>query len=421
MKWVVLFLVFLGICVGSQTFAQNSAELKRRKDALTREIESLNNNLNQTSSNKRLSLKQIKALNAQIHLREAKIGTINSEIFLLKNQISKNTSTIHALQSQLIQLKKEYTKMVLFAFRNKDSYNKLMFIFAAHNFNQAYKRLKYLHQISEYRRKQAKYIANTERSLSIKIVELDHNKQQKDHLLQDQEKEKQTLGKEKKNQAKVLTGLSKQEKELKQELSQKQRESARLNKAIQNAINKEIEDARRKAEADERDAIAKAKANNKSAPTSKPISKGSSILAATPEAAKLSSDFSSSRGSLPWPVANGVIMEAFGLHRYGANVKTENNGVDIKTAVGSTVRAVFAGEVATVQSFAGSYAILIRHGEYFTVYSNLRSVSVNKGQKVSLKQPIGTVLTDTDDGTTEVHFEVRKGAVPMNPETWLAN
>lgn len=414
MKWVVFFLVFIGVCIDSYTFAQSSAELKRRKDALTREIEALNGSLNQTSSSKRLSLKQIKALNAQIHLREAKISTINSEIFLLKNQISKNTSTVHSLQMQLAQLRKEYEQMILFAFRNKDSYNQLMFIFAAQDFNKAYKRLKYLHQIGEYRRKQAAEMQDTQRKLNIKIIALDHDKQEKNHLLQDQEKEKKTLGKEKSNQAKVLTGLTKQEKELKQELSQKQRESARLNKAIQAAINREIEEARRKAEAE-------AKANSKNASSSKPVSKGSSILAATPEAAKLSSDFASSRGNLPWPVTNGVIMESFGMHRYGANVKTENNGVDIKTAVGSTVRAVFAGEVATVQNFAGSYAILIRHGEYFTVYSNLRSVNVSKGQKVSLKQAIGTVLTDTGDGTTQVHFEVRKGAAPLNPESWLAN
>lgn len=420
MKWVVFFLFLIGIGTSSYTFAQSSAELKRRKDALTREIEALNSNLNQTSSNKKMSLKQIKALNTQIRLRESKIGTINSEIFLLKNQISKNTSTVHSLQTEVAQLKQEYGQMIRFAFRNKDSYNQLVFIFAAQDFNQAYKRLKYLHQIGEYRRRQAKEMQDTQRRLNVKIMELGHNKQEKDHLLKDQEREKQTLGKEKSTQAKVLTGLTKQEKEIKQELSQKQRESARLNKAIQNAINREIEEARRRAEAEAKAAAAAAAAANKAAPAAKVVAKGSSILASTPEAAKLSSDFASSRGNLPWPVANGVIMESFGMHRYGANVKTENNGIDIKTAVGSTVRAIFAGEVATVQNIVGSYVVLIRHGEYFTVYSNLRSVSVSKGQKVLLKQAIGTVLTDTDDGTTEVHFEVRKGASPLNPESWLA-
>ena len=116
-----------------------------------------------------------------------------------------------------------------------------------------------------------------------------------------------------------------------------------------------------------------------------------------------------------------MIIEDFGNHTIGRNVTTENNGVDIKTAPGSAIRAVFGGEVAAVQNISGSYAVLIRHGEYFTVYSNLKSVNVSRGQKVTLKQNIGTVITDPIDGTTEVHFEVRKGATPMNPAGWLSN
>lgn len=418
MKFLLLF-IFIGFA--HQTFAQSSAELRRRKEALSREIESLNRSLRVTSSSKSLSLKQIKALNTQIRLREEKINTINSEVRLLNNEISDNSNTVRSLQEQLTKLKKEYAAMVLFAFRNQSAYSKLMFIFASDNFNQAYKRLKYLQQFSTYRKKQAKYIQGTQRDLNIKINELDHNKKAKTNLLTDQEKEKITLGREKNSQSKVLSGLSRQERKLKQELTQKQKESARLNRAIQNAINREIEEARRRAEEEARAAAAKAKAENKEAPAARPISKGSSILAATPEAAKLSSDFLGNRGRLPWPVTSGIITEGFGIHKYGTNVTTENNGVDIKTAEGAAVRAVFAGEVAAVQNFAGSYAVLIRHGEYFTVYSNLRSVSVSRGDKVTLKQNIGTVITDPTDGTTEVHFEVRKGAMPMNPSTWLAN
>lgn len=421
MKLLRYFLFIAIICAGSTVYSQSSSELKRRKDALTREIASLNSSLNKTSSNKNLSLKQIRALNAQIRLREEKISTINSEVRLLNNQISDNTSTVRSLKSQLDKLKKEYAGMVLFAFRNQSSYSKLMFIFAAQDFNQAYKRLKYLQQFSEYRKKQAKYIEGTSNDLNLKISELDRNKQQKSNLLSDQQKERKTLGVQKNSKSKVLTGLSNQERKLKQELSKKQKESATLNRAIQNAINREIEAARKRAEAEARAAAAKAKSENKDAPDARPLSKGSSILAATPESAKLSSDFLSSRGSIPWPVSNGIIIEGFGNHTYGRNVTTENNGVDIKTAPGSAVRAVFAGEVAAVQNFAGSFAILIRHGEYFTVYSNLRTASVSRGQKVTLKQSIGTVITDPVDGTTEVHFEVRKGASPMNPAGWLAN
>lgn len=415
-RYLFFLLIF---CSVSTVYAQSSAELKRRKEALTREIESLNKTLNKTSTSKNLSLKEIRALNAQIRLREQKINTINSEVKLLDNQITENANTVRSLQNQLDKLKKEYAGMVLFAFRNQSSYSKLMFIFAAHNFNQAYKRLKYLQQFSEYRKKQARYIEGTAKELNVKITELDRNKQEKSHLLTDQEKERQTLGKQRTSKSKVLTSLNNQEKQLKQEISRKQRESATLNRAIANAINREIEEARKRAEEAAR--AAAAKAGNKDASAAEPVSRGSSVLAATPESAKLSSDFLGSRGNLPWPVTNGIVIEDFGNHTYGRNVTTENNGVDIKTAPGSAVRAVFAGEVAAVQNLGGSYAVLIRHGEYFTVYSNLRTVSVSRGQKVSLKQNIGTVITDPVDGTTEVHFEVRKGAVPMNPAGWLAN
>ena len=408
-----IFFLF-AFCFAAETFAQSSSELKRQKEALTREIESLNRSLNQTANNKNLSLKEIRALNAQIRLRERKIGIINSEVKLLDNQISENSSTVRSLQSQLVKLKKEYAAMVLFAFRNQSSYSKLMFIFASQDFNQAYKRLKYLQQFSEYRKKQARYIEGTQNDLNHKITELDKNKKEKNNLLTDQQKERKTLSVQKNSKSKVLSSLTSREKKLKQELTQKQRESARLNRAIQNAINREIEEARKRAEAE-------AKAGNKDGSPPRNIASGSSILAATPESAKLSSDFLGSRGNLPWPVTSGMIIEDFGNHTIGRNVTVENNGVDIKTAPGSAVRAVFSGEVAAVQNISGSYAVLIRHGEYFTVYSNLKSVSVSRGQKVSLKQNIGVVITDPVDGTTEVHFEVRKGATPMNPAGWLTN
>ncbi|MFA5243981.1 MAG: peptidoglycan DD-metalloendopeptidase family protein [Pedobacter sp.] len=408
-----IFFLFV-FCFAAESFAQSSSELKRQKEALTREIESLNRSLNQTANNKNLSLKEIRALNAQIRLRERKISVINSEVKLLDNQISENSGTVRSLQGQLIKLKKEYAAMVLFAFRNQSAYSKLMFIFASQDFNQAYKRLKYLQQFSEYRKKQARYIEGTQNDLNHKITELDKNKKEKNNLLTDQQKERKTLAIQKNSKSKVLSSLTSREKKLKQELTQKQRESARLNRAIQNAINREIDEARKRAEAE-------AKAGNKDGSPPRNIASGSSILAATPESAKLSSDFLGSRGNLPWPVTSGMIIEDFGNHTIGRNVTVENNGVDIKTAPGSAVRAVFSGEVAAVQNISGSYAVLIRHGEYFTVYSNLKSVSVSRGQKVSLKQNIGVVITDPVDGTTEIHFEVRKGAAPMNPAGWLAN
>lgn len=404
-----IFLLFL--LFSSQAFAQSSAELKRRKEALTREIESLNKSLRSTASTKRLSLKQIKFLNAQIRLREEKINTINSEVRLLDNQISDKTNTVRSLHAQLLKLKKEYAGMILFAFRNQSSYSKLMFIFASSDFNQAYKRLKYLQQFSEYRKKQARYIEETQKELNSNIIELDRNKDEKRNLLVSQEKERQNLGQAKSSQSKVVSSLSRQERQYRQELARKKKENDRLNRAIQQAIRREIEEERKRAEV----AAAAAGASGKEVP------KSTNVLAATPEAIKLSADFLGNRGRLPWPVANGTITEGFGIHRYGANVVSENNGVDIKTNPGSAVRAVFSGEVSGVQSIGNTYAVIIRHGEYFTVYSNLRSVSISRGQKVSLKQTIGTVATDPTDGSAEAHFELWKGVTPINPSSWLAN
>jgi len=413
-----LFLVFALFFVTGSAFAQSSAELKRRKEALTREIEMLRKSQSNVVNNKRLSLKQINALNAQIRLREAKISTINSEVRLLDNQISENTNNVRSLQSQLVKLKKEYAAMILFAFRNQSSYSKLMFIFASSDFNQAYKRLKYLQQFGDYRRKQARYIQDTQRELGHKIQQLDYNKKEKSTLLQDQEKEKVTLGKEKSNQSVQLSKLSKQEKELRKELTQKQRESARLNRAIQNAISREIE-AERKRAAAAAAAAARAAAAKGDDAEAKPVASGTKVLSATPESAKMTSDFTGNRGSLPWPVANGTIVERFGRHSIG-NVSTENNGVNIQTNEGATVRAIFGGTVSSVISVSGSQGVIIRHGEYFTVYTNLRTVNVSKGQKVSVKQSIGSVATDPIDGGTEVHLEIWKGTTPMNPEGWLA-
>lgn len=410
LKNLLLLLLFLSI--SGATFSQSSAELKRRKTKLTREIAALKKSQSKIASTKRLSIKQINVLNTQIRLREEKIETINSEVKLLNNQISESSNTVHSLQKQLNRLKKEYAAMLRFAHRNRSAYNKLMFVFASNNFNQAYKRIKYLRQFGDYRKRQAKYIQDTQRELGVKIVELDQNKRSKNSLLQSQEEEKITLSKEKSSEAVELRKLTRKEQQVRQQVGAKQKESARLTRSITAAIKKEIAAARAKALA-----AAKAKAA-KTGTTAKPVSKGSSVLRATPESAKLSSNFLSNRGRLPWPVSTGVIVSRYGVKKYG-NVTIENNGIDIKTAEGAAVRAVFSGDVLNVSQAVTGYLIIIRHGEYFSVYSNLKSVNVSKGQKVSVKQSIGTVIKDPIDKTTQLHFEIYKGVNPSNPELWL--
>ncbi|MEO6849927.1 MAG: peptidoglycan DD-metalloendopeptidase family protein, partial [Mucilaginibacter sp.] len=232
-------------------------------------------------------------------------------------------------------------------------------------------------------------------------------------------------GKQKNDQVQVVAVLSKQQGQLKDQQRDLQRKIARTKREIDAAISREIAEAKRKAL---EEAAKAAKLANAANPDSKDVttpkktitknSTTSEVLNATPEAAKLSNDFLGNRGRLPWPVTNGVPMQGFGVY-YTEGIKNESNGIEIKTNVDASVRAVFDGTVASINNIYGTYMVVIRHGEYFTVYSNLRTVSVSKGQKVSTKQNIGAVATESSTGIPQVNFQLWKGASPVDPKIWL--
>jgi len=422
----IVFLVF-AVFFAVRVHAQSSDELKKRRDRYNQELEELNREYEETANNKKSSLKQLSLLKAQINIREDKINSINSEVRLLDNQISENTSTVHNLQSQLDQLKKQYAAMILFAYHNRNSYNKLMFIFAAKDFNQSYKRLKYLQEFAGYREQQAHYIEGTEKDLHVKINELDNTKKVKNDILVDQIKEKVTLGKQKKDEVRVVADLSKQQGQLKEQQRDIQRKIAKTNQEIRDAIRREVAEQRRKAEEAARLAASTANAANPAGnKTAKPTrektitsaSTTSEVLNALPENAKLSSDFLDNRGHLPWPVANGIPIRWMGVYTI-EGIRTECDGVEIKTNGGAPVRAVFEGKVASINNVYGTYTVIVIHGEYFTAYSNLKSVSVSTGQKLNTKQMVGTVATDPTNGDSIVQFSLYKGTNPVNPKIWL--
>jgi septal ring factor EnvC (AmiA/AmiB activator) len=422
MKLYKLLMFLFLMTVASAAFSQSSSQLKRKKEALQREIELLQRNLSKASSGKKLTIGEISALNAKIGLMQDKIGVINSEIKNLDGQIHENTNTVLSLRDQLAQLKKEYAGMIRFAQRNQNSYDKMMFIFASQDFNQAYKRIKYLQQFSQYRKKQADYIMGTEKNLNYKIVVLDKSLREKSNLLKEQESEKEKLGKNKSEQSAVLNQYSRQERSFSRDIVARKKQQAALDRAIRAAILRDIAEARRKAEAEERAAAAaaaaRAKTENKAAPVVVVKAKtNSGYLNATPEAAKLSAAFENNRGSLPWPVAQGSITEHFGLHTVG-QAKIDQSGVKIATNGGASVRTVFGGIVSTVGNSMGKYYVLIKHGEYFTVYQNLASVSVSKGETVATKQNIG-VVSGSDD-IPELDFQIWRGSAPQNPEAWIS-
>lgn len=413
------FIPFLILLLSLQSaFGQSSAILKKRKEAINKEIEQLKRSRSKIDKSKKLSLNQINLLNTQISLREEKIGTINSEIKVLDTRIVSNTHEVRTLQSDLSKLKAQYSKMILFAFKNQGAYNKLMFIFASRDFNQAYMRLRYIQQVGKFRKRQANEILNTQLSLKKQISQLDRNKKEKSTLLLDQINEKQTLGKDKDQQSRILTKLTKQQKQLQQTLDKKQKEARTLNNAIQAAIRKEIlAEQRKAAEWAKLAAAAKSKSEKAVSAVSKPIAKGSSILASSPEDAKLSSSFMGSRGLLQKP-AQGIVTQGFGQHKYN-NVTIFNPGINIKTEAGANVFAVYSGRVSKVVFIVNSYTVIIRHGEYFSIYSKLKNVRVSAGQEIQARQNIGTVATDSSEGITEMQFQIWKGGTPVNPSGWI--
>lgn len=421
-----------------QSFAQkgNKKDLENKKKKLKEEINTINDLLHETKSSKKMSMNQVAILNKKISVREELISTIKYEIHLINKQINENQITINNLNTTLDKLKKDYAAMVYFDYRNSDAYSKLMFLFAADSFNQAYQQYKYAQQIAEYRRKKAVEITNTQTEITQKIVELNSRKTEKKQLLTSEDSEKENLAKEKTEQENTLSSLQHTEKQLKEELNNKKSEIENLNAAIKKLIQEEVkrqqEEERQKALAlakKKEDRAKKAKerknkVNTKSidAEIKADAKAEAAEIAETKEAEQLSSDFASNRGKLPWPVAKGVITIGFGEQEHPTikGFMINNNGVEISAAKGQTARAVFEGVVTGVTTVPGiGKIVIIRHGDYLSVYSNLQEVMVKSGDKIALKQNIGSIAFNEDENRNVINFQIWKGQKILNPEEWL--
>lgn len=433
--------------VSAQNGKSSKRELENKKKRINDEIRQINSMLSETKAIKKSSMGALVTLNIRLKKRQELIATINAQLNELDKDIRRNENNIEQLKAQLEKLKKEYARMIVFAQRNQDAYSALMFIFAADDFNQAYARLKYMQQYSEFRRKQALEIINTQTRLIAGLNELKEQRMEKNTLLGNEVVEKKNLSNEKAEQEQVLTELQKKEKQLKTELEKKKEDAVQLQLAIKRLIEEEI---RRKAEAAERARQARIAAAKKAkeekekeekrriaaakkagTPPPKPVAdtkpepdKPLLMPELSEEAEALSTDFSNNRGKLPWPVLKGVICEPYGEHEHPAlkGFMVFNNGVEICATKGTQARAVFEGEVTGIAvSPTGGKLVIIRHGEYLSVYSNLDEVLVKTGQKVNVKQPIGTVLFDEDEGKTSMNLQIWKGQKTMDPGGWLYN
>ncbi|KAB2859187.1 MAG: peptidoglycan DD-metalloendopeptidase family protein [Flavobacteriales bacterium] len=406
---VFVFLMLFSI-TSSTSFAQNKKDLENKKKELQKEISLTNKLLNETKKNKETTLDELVKLKSKITARQELISTIHQGIKLVNKQISETQQNITSLQNELEKLKQEYAKMIYYAYKNRSNFDKVMFIFSSSSFNQAYKRLKYIQQYTEYRKKQADAIIKTQQELKEKIAQLEIDKQEKSALLSLEEQEKQKLAIEKAEQETTVQKLQTKEQELKSDLRKKEEAARKLQKAIEKIIEEEIRKAREAA-------AAAAKASNKD-----PKSTSTTSFPMTPEAQKLSNSFASNKGSLPWPVMEGVITDRFGQHPHPVltGIVVNNNGIDISTTKGAIARAIFDGEVSSVAIIpGGGKVVMIRHGEYLSVYSYLSDVYVKKGDKITTKQHLGTLVSEPDKAKTTVHLEIWKGMTKLNPEYWI--
>ncbi|MFZ5428699.1 MAG: murein hydrolase activator EnvC family protein [Bacteroidota bacterium] len=391
----IIFLVLLSITSLAVT-AQSVDDLRRRKQQAADEIRITNDLLTRVSQDQKVTLNRLQLLNRQINQRNELISSMSSEVSLLQQIIDDNTLVVNMLTEDIEQIRKEYARLIQIAYKNRMSYDKILFFLSADNFNQAYRRLLYLRQYTSHRQKQAETISSLQSLLRKKIVDLENQKRTRETLLNQQVVESKKLEGEKRQQNTLSQQLQNQQKELRNKLAQQRRVEQQLEQEIQRIIE---EEARK---------------------TSTPAAQG---FALTPEQKLIGDSFEQNRRRLPWPVERGVITEKFGVHPHPVlrNVTVNNNGVNIATDAGAKARAVFNGEVSRVFGITGgNMAVIVRHGQYLTVYSNLIDVTVKKGDKVNVRQNLGTVYADPADGNKAIlKFQIWKESTKLNPEDWL--
>jgi septal ring factor EnvC (AmiA/AmiB activator) len=397
-RWInCSLIIFLLLLVSLSAQAQDKNKLKRKRQQIQRELKKLNGLLGETKANKRKSEIQLLILRKKIGAREELISAINYEVKYIDKAIKNQENEIDTLTYQLNALRDQYAKMVFFAYKNRNATNKLIFIFSADDFNQAYKRLNYIHEISEYRVYQAQEINKKQAEVAQTILNLESKKKNKVLLVKDQQSEHNVLQKEKSEKKTLYQVLRSDEKNLKNNINRKKRAARKLQNAIKKIIERELKEAMKKNETSNKYELA-------------------------PKAQKLSTSFTNNKGKLPWPVVRGTISGRFGnqKHQVFDHLNTINNGVDIITNRGTKAHAVFKGKVVAVIVLpGGKNAVLMQHGSYFTMYSNLSRVYVSKGDELEIQEDIGKIKTD-ENGKTELHFEIWKGNSKQNPSLWIS-
>lgn len=390
---VLLFLLMINIAAWSQ-----SAEaLEKKINSIQKDIKLAEKLLKETSKNKETTINQVSLLQTQIKQRESLIRTYQNQVNALNRDIQKNKNEIAALKKDLTLFQKEYANLLLIAYRNKGKTNNLLFIFSSEDFNQAMRRMRYIRELNDLVKVKIEEIKDTQEKINEQLEKNESNRREIEKVMAKEKEENASLKKDRDKLNKDVASLKKKESQIQSDIKKKENETKKLKKQIEKIIAEEIKKAK------EREELAK-KNNTKSVDYN------------------LSSNFAQNKGKLPYPVEQGIITGKYGLspHPTQKKVTVNNNGVDISTTKGAKARSVFDGEVSYVMLQGNNNVILIRHGLYFTLYSNLEKVFVKAGEKVTTGQEIGRVHTNVSDGKTILHFEIwQENRTTVNPALWI--
>ena len=391
---LALFLFFT-----SAKAQDNRESLEKRRLELRREISRINELRISNQKKQRSVLGQVEDLNQQIRSTEDLIKVTNQQANLLTREINTNTAKIGRLRKELEELKEDYAKMIRRSYKSKSQQSRIMFLLSSKNFLQAYKRLQYMKQYTEYRKQQGEQIkANTVelQQLNSRLVK---QKEEKEKLIAENRKTRAQLEENRKTQQALMATIKQREGQFASQIRQKQDEIDEIDRAIERMIRESI-----------------AKSNEESGSSAR------DTYELTPAARALAADFANNKGKLPWPVRSGVVSMKFGKqpHPVVRSVTVNNNGVRIDTDEGGKARAVFNGTVSEVQAVKGANkAVMVRHGDYITIYNNLEKVFVKRGDQVVTEQEIGEVATSRTNGKTTLHFLLYKNSEKMDPADWI--
>jgi septal ring factor EnvC (AmiA/AmiB activator) len=429
----ILSLIFLLTISFSWSQVSQQEKLEQRKAEILREIREKEEQLQNVQSKEKTVTKQLVLQTEKINLKEKLIKTTEKQTKLLSNDMYINQININRLKRELVLLKEDYANMIVKSYKSRSEQSRAMFLLSSENFLQAYKRAQYMKQYASYRKVQGEEIKNKTRELEGYNEKISVQKTEKQKLLEENQKEKTELEKEKQVQQELAKSIKKDKKQIIAEIKKKQQETRAIDNQIQKLIKAAIAAANKKtAEANRKTA----EANRKTAPnspktvsveTSNAASKAietSTKIVLTSEGQLIANNFKANKGKLPWPVEKGFVSLPYGdqPHPVYKTLVVHNSGVEITTDQGASARAVFGGEVISVMILSPvNKAVMIQHGDYFTVYQNLSSVNVSKGDKVSTKQTIGRIRTNGDTGKTVLKFTISQNTTYNNPATWLFN